>query len=241
MLEWPVFSTLDLGICGRSLALMHEVGDDSPGAADDEETSPGSPLDADHLPKELVRAASEYFLLNVHAKNPILDLENYEKAVTTCCTAGFTNTASSALVVSLFSRCSVCHISDPCTQSITCALGLVSQAYVTVGSRAYQPPKKDRGLRAHTEKFVKYGKSVLGAKRPSLLVTQCYFFCGVYEMFVLRPVTAWIHFSQASLHLKLHIQARPFSSSGGDAAERALVQRLYWSCMQSEWLVILAV
>lgn len=72
----------------------------------------------------------------------------------------------------------------------------------------------------------------------SLLTTQCHFFCGVYAMYSIRPVTAWLYFSQASLHLKIHLlSSRPFAQEQSESPKGRLMQRLYWSCMQSEMYV----
>lgn len=112
---------------------------------------------------------------------------------------------------------------------------MISTAYGPAGSAQHEEQVwRAEASRALAERCFARGRAILGLQAPSLLSTQCLFFCGVYEMFTLRPVDAWLHFSQASLQLRLHIQSRTFSPEEYLTADGRLIQRLYWSCMQSE-------
>jgi hypothetical protein len=77
---------------------------------------------------------------------------------------------------------------------------------------------------------------ILSVSAPSLTAIQCLFFCGVYQMYLVRPVDAYSYFNRASTQLKLHLLGkRPFDFHGPESTESRLLRRLYWSCMQSEW------
>lgn len=79
-------------------------------------------------------------------------------------------------------------------------------------------------------------KKRIGLIESSLLSVQCQFLCGVLEMYLLNPLKAWYHFSHACEQFR-NQQWRSAHKRGGDMSRetRRLEQRLYWSCMKSEW------
>ncbi|OLN97276.1 Positive regulator of purine utilization 6 [Colletotrichum chlorophyti] len=210
----------------RSLAIIHEIElESSPLSASSEgpgeaQTDSDLRTEGDSLvDPEVIGSAIESFLQNVHSKNPILEPQSLKDAARECAKNGFSHNVQSALVAT------------------ACALGLVSSPY-----RASRMAASDGGramfltpeLRTLAQSYITRGREILISQLPSLSTIQCLFFSGVYEMFCLRPVPAWLHFSQASLQLKLQIHRRSFSPEGFRDADGRLVQRLYWSCMQSE-------
>jgi hypothetical protein len=82
-------------------------------------------------------------------------------------------------------------------------------------------------------------KKRIGLIEPSLLSVQCVFLCGVLEMYLMNTLQAWHCINQACVQLRnlLWIQENYQSSYFGQASQgtRHLAQRLYWSCMKSEW------
>ncbi|ENH64785.1 hypothetical protein FOC1_g10000922 [Fusarium oxysporum f. sp. cubense race 1] len=211
ILEWPVFEDLTSLRKGQSLAIADSDSEDynvSPGNPTEQSSEAagvGLDIEIDH--------AIHMFLQNVHSKNPILDSRLLAEAVRCCSENGFDTSKESALV------------------TIACALGLRSSPFVPSRDRKHVPRNSADD---QAEQLFRRGIQILALQSPSLLATQCRFFCGVYEMFCIRPVAAWLHFSQASLQLKLHIHSRTFSCPVDPSVDSGLLQRLYWSCMQSE-------
>ena len=82
----------------------------------------------------------------------------------------------------------------------------------------------------------------LGLLSPSLIHVQCLFLCGIFEMYLLNALQAWFYFNQACVQFQnLWTRSRRGCGSNPDASTevshkvRRLEQRLYWSCMKSEW------
>ncbi|KLO97498.1 uncharacterized protein LW93_3476 [Fusarium fujikuroi] len=214
ILEWPVFESLTSLRKGQSLAITDL---DSAG----HNPSPGNPTEQNPENREVehdfdIEYAIHMFLQNVHSKNPILDSRVLAEAVCRCSANGFDTSRESALVI------------------IACALGLRSSPFVPSRNTQHVPQDTSNDQAEH---LFRRGNQILALQPPSLLATQCRFFCGVYEMFCIRPVAAWLHFSQASLQLKLYIHSRTFSYPIHPSVDSGLLQRLYWSCMQSECII----
>lgn len=123
---------------------------------------------------------------------------------------------------------------------MACALGLIASPYVASsldfdGNRVRDPESSTANI---AEAFCMQARAIIGVLPFSLRKIQCLFFCGVYEMYCIRPVSAWLDFSQASMQLKVYLQCRTsMSQQEFETPEGRLIQRLYWSCMQSEWYV----
>ncbi|CCT76102.1 uncharacterized protein FFUJ_12049 [Fusarium fujikuroi IMI 58289] len=206
ILEWPVFESLTSLRKGQSLAITDS---DSAG----HNPSPGNPAEQNPENREVehdfdIEYAIHMFLQNVHSKNPILDSRVLAEAVCRCSANGFDTSRESALVI------------------IACALGLRSSPFVPSRNTQHVPQDTSNDQAEH---LFRRGNQILALQPPSLLATQCRFFCGVYEMFCIRPVAAWLHFSQASLQLKLYIHSRTFSYPLHPSVDSGLLQRLYWS------------
>lgn len=81
-------------------------------------------------------------------------------------------------------------------------------------------------------------KKRIGLLHPSLLYLQCLFLLGVYEMYCLKPMQAWLYFNRACVDLRNVLWARDQRQATDDPETmrktRRLEQRLYWSCMKSE-------
>lgn len=78
-----------------------------------------------------------------------------------------------------------------------------------------------------------------GLLEISITAGQCHVLSGIYLMYTLRPLQAWLAFHQAgstySLYLKRHAA---FSDQaidpGHDTKQKRLEQRLYWTVLKSE-------
>jgi hypothetical protein len=83
------------------------------------------------------------------------------------------------------------------------------------------------------ETYYTASRKRIGLLDNSVLATQCAFLIGVYEMYSLRPLKAWLSFNHActTFQAYLHTRARQVSNS---RSSRLLEQRLYWSCLKSE-------
>lgn len=119
-------------------------------------------------------------------------------------------------------------------KAIACALGLIASPYTALSNeQSWQA--SGRSDKQAAQAFYKKARIIVSTLPPSLLSIKCLFFCGVYEMYAIRPVTAWLHFSQASLQLKLHLLSTHSSTEEEfESSTGRLLRRLYWSCMQSE-------
>lgn len=82
-------------------------------------------------------------------------------------------------------------------------------------------------------------KKRLGLMEPSSLYVQCLFLCGVLEMYHMDALRAWHFFNQACVQFRNLLWRHGHSQSVGGGQitteTRRLEQRLYWSCMKSEW------
>jgi hypothetical protein len=58
-------------------------------------------------------------------------------------------------------------------------------------------------------------------------------------MYLLNPLKAWYYFSDASTQFRDHLWRTTHKRSGQVMSRemKRLEQRLYWSCMKSEWYV----
>jgi hypothetical protein len=65
------------------------------------------------------------------------------------------------------------------------------------------------------------------------LATQCYFLTGVYEMYSLRPLQAWLSFNRACTTFQTYLRTQSLPADYSHSSRR-VEQRLYWSCLKSE-------
>lgn len=121
-------------------------------------------------------------------------------------------------------------------QLITCAIACVSSQYQADPGFQASTSEADRG---RASAYYLAAKKRLGLIEPSLLSVQCLFFFGVLEMHLLKPIKAWHYFSQASGQFRNHLWRTAQKRCGQTMCceTKRLEQRLYWSCMKSEWYV----
>ncbi|CAI4212826.1 unnamed protein product [Parascedosporium putredinis] len=160
------------------------------------------------------------FLAYVHIKNPVLDVAEFKCYVREATENGIGWDGPSCLVL------------------IACSLGcLGSSDSFAEGPAGPSTPKDDQEIDAAMA-YYRAAKKRLGMIESPLLSIQCQFFCGVLEMFLLRPVKAWSYFHQACVLFRNYVWIRRARDAG--VAEprpreiQRLEQRLYWSCMKSE-------
>ncbi|OTB17820.1 hypothetical protein K445DRAFT_263021 [Daldinia sp. EC12] len=76
-------------------------------------------------------------------------------------------------------------------------------------------------------------KKRLGLLEPSILQVQRLFLCGVFGMYLLKPLRAWSYFHQASVSFRNFVWMQTQTRVGGIFETQRLEQRLHWSCMKS--------
>ena len=175
------------------------------------------------LEPEAVNRHLDNFFLNVHSKNPILD-----------------EASARALVQKVFT-----DIADrspaSCLAMLICALSCIAGPFgPSDGSKL--------GTRAHEESvhFFEMAQDRIGSLlvSPDIIGAQCFFLSGVYLMYMMQPVCAWRHFSQALAtcqHFPFIMRAQQLPSdhafspvstemASGDTQEQAV----YWSTWKSE-------
>ena len=82
------------------------------------------------------------------------------------------------------------------------------------------------------ETYYNAARKRIGLLGNSVPATQCYFLIGVYEMYSLRPLRAWLSFNHACTTFQTCLHNRSRRVIGRSAKRRE--QRLYWSCLKSE-------
>ncbi|KAF5026957.1 hypothetical protein F66182_987 [Fusarium sp. NRRL 66182] len=176
LLEWPVFQELSPLLKGQSLATVHP---------DDHQAFQSAAID-------------------------LLVIEPAIHHSTTQCSAASRTglmRASSQLLL---------QVANPLVrdkvlitpQAVTCAVGLASSPFYpsgAIGLRDMQSPQQQQHTVQDAQPFFRKAREILSIQPPSLSLAQCHFFCGIYDMFCIRPVAAWLHFSQASLQLRLEL------------------------------------
>ncbi|KAF4442232.1 vegetative cell wall protein gp1 [Fusarium austroafricanum] len=167
---------------------------------------------------------SKRFLAYVHVKNPILDVKDYKIRVKHAAEHGLSWDGPSCLVL------------------ISCAVACLSVSFPIEEGIDGSPESTSSSTSSvvDTETAASYylaAKKRLGLLQPSLLSIQCFFFCGVYEMYCLRALQAWHYFNRASVDLRNILWTRNQRKHNQSITREAhrLEQRLYWSCVKSEY------
>ncbi|KAJ5371235.1 uncharacterized protein N7496_007327 [Penicillium cataractarum] len=180
---------------------------------------------------------SKYPPDHVHIKNPILE------------TKMIWNYAQRVAEDGVGWDCSSCFV------MLVCALGCVAQPYHpapthveeqvlaslrTLGRTEVTSLKlHDRSLQ-DGEKYFNLARRRLGSLFLGIRAAQCHFLAGIYLMYTMRPLQAWLEFHSATRAYQVYVQcqARRGAHAGALAPEmskrRKLEQRLYWSCYKSE-------
>ncbi|KAH6611694.1 hypothetical protein C7974DRAFT_407198 [Boeremia exigua] len=165
-------------------------------------------------------ALVEKFFLNVHIKNPILNVSETMSMAKDAMEHGFKWDAPSCLVL------------------LACALGCLSLPYRSdfVTSDLVQGPNPrcsidDADDYPTAESYYVAALKRISLLKCSILTTQCHFLCGVYEMYSLRPLRAWNSFNRACVMFQIYLRAKDRTKAG---VNESLERRLYWSCLKSE-------
>ncbi|KAF5251284.1 hypothetical protein FANTH_3576 [Fusarium anthophilum] len=155
---------------------------------------------------------SKRFLAYVHVKNPILDVKDYKNKVREAAENG--PRWDACLSVPFHTEADVDGSPASTRSSATTVIDPDTAA-------SYYLAAKKR----------------LGLLQPSLLYIQCLFLCGIYEMYCLHPLQAWFHFNRACVDLRniLWTRSQKKSNQATTQETRRLEQRLYWSCVKTEY------
>ncbi|KAM5345649.1 hypothetical protein ACJ41O_011510 [Fusarium nematophilum] len=223
ILHWPIYDGLVPDI--QSFVLESEQDVDASGT-EPRPTRGGSlgrgVQEDDFIP------LSKKFLAYVHVKNPILDVADYKSKVRDAAENGPRWDGPSCLVL------------------ISCALACLSAPFHSEVGLDGTPESTRSTASACVDQetaasYYLAAKKRLGLLQPSLLYIQCLFLCGVHEMYCLRPLQAWFHFNRACVDLRNLLWARsqrrpnPMGSHDISREMHRLEQRLYWSCVKSEY------
>ncbi|KAJ8114212.1 hypothetical protein OPT61_g3858 [Boeremia exigua] len=194
--------------------------------SDRETEEPLSHLDASlqvgSVNEEQVPALIQNFLRHVHIKNPVVDAEMLISHAHQISKEGVKWDAASCLVI------------------LACALGCVAKPFhVDISDSPYISIKRDNNALRNGETYFACARMRFGLLKAGTTTTQCHFLAGVYLMYTMRPLSAWMQFRSASesYHLYLDFQK---SRQGRPTAvpltikQRSLEQGLYWSCYKSE-------
>ncbi|KAF5622962.1 heterokaryon incompatibility protein [Fusarium sp. NRRL 52700] len=216
IMRWPIFQGLVPEVHSFVLELDEDIESRS---SDARGISAGRGVqEEDFIP------LSKRFLAYVHVKNPILDVKDYKKKVKEAAENGPRWDGASCLVL------------------ISCAIACLSVPFHTEtdvdGSPASTRSSTTTVVDPETAaSYYLAAKKRLGLLQPSLLCIQCQFLCGIYEMYCLHPLQAWFHFNRACVDVRniLWTRSQKKSSQGITQETRRLEQRLYWSCVKTEY------
>ncbi|KAF4437259.1 heterokaryon incompatibility [Fusarium acutatum] len=216
IMRWPILQGLVPDVLSFVLELNEDV---EAGPSDARGVSGGRGVqEEDFIP------LSKRFLAYVHVKNPILDVKDYKKKVREAAENGPRWDGASCLVL------------------VSCAIACLSVPFHTEadvdGSPASTRSLTSAAIDPDTAaSYYLAAKKRLGLLQPSLLYIQCLFLCGIYEMYCLRPPQAWFHFNRACVDLRniLWTRSQKKSSQATTQETRRLEQRLYWSCVKTEY------
>ncbi|KAJ4263517.1 hypothetical protein NW762_006336 [Fusarium torreyae] len=233
ILRWPIFEGLVFDV--HSFVLESESNSETSRSEIGGSLGRGVQED-DFIP------LSKKFLAYVHVKNPILDVRDYKAKVRDAAENGPGWDGPSCLVVGVEdTKYAVEHRADH-SQLISCALACLSAPFHSEVDINGTPESTRSSTAAFLDpdtaaSYYLAAKKRLGLLQPSLLYIQCLFLCGVYEMYCLRPLQAWFHFNRACVDLRniLWTRSQNKSSNTISREKHRLEQRLYWSCVKSEY------
>ncbi|KAI1034769.1 hypothetical protein LB504_004602 [Fusarium proliferatum] len=216
IMRWPIFQ----GLVPEAQSFVLELNEDVEAVSSNARgVSAGRGVqEEDFIP------LSKRFLAYVHVKNPILDVKDYKKKVREAAENGPQWDGASCLVL------------------ISCAIACLSVPFHTEadvdGSPASTRSSTNTVIDPDTAaSYYLAAKKRLGLLQPSLLYIQCLFLCGIYEMYCLHPLQAWFHFNRACVDLRniLWTRSQKKSNQATTQETRRLEQRLYWSCVKTEY------
>ncbi|KAF4449338.1 vegetative cell wall gp1 [Fusarium albosuccineum] len=221
IMRWPILE----GLVPDVHSLVLESEQDTESCRTDPRVERGASLGRGVQEDDFI-PLSKRFLAYVHVKNPILDVADYKAKVRDAAENGPRWDGASCLVL------------------ISCALACLSAPFQTEGGVNATPESTRSSASACVDQdtassYFLAAKKRLGLLQPSLLYIQCLFLCGVYEMYALHPLQAWFHFNRACVDLRNLLWARSQGRPGGSHTisreTHRLEQRLYWSCLKSEY------
>lgn len=154
------------------------------------------------------------FLAYVHVKNPILDPSSLRSMARDISDEGFKWDERSCLVL------------------IACALAYLAVPFELTKPEKHSTSQSDAREYATAETYYTAARKRIGLLGNSVPATQCYFLIGVYEMYSLRPLRAWLSFNHACTTFQTCLHSR--SRRAVSRSAKRLEQRLYWSCLKSE-------
>jgi hypothetical protein len=164
--------------------------------------------------EENVLALIREFLEKVHIKNPILDADHLTDLARDVAENGFKWDTASCLVM------------------IACALASLAKPFELEKPRPGEVSTHDALDYPTAEAYYTGARKRIGLLESSIMSAQCEFLIGVYEMYSIRPLKAWLSFNRACLILQTCLQAR--SGTMLSRSQKRLEQRLYWTCLKSE-------
>ncbi|KAL4920465.1 hypothetical protein BDW62DRAFT_208970 [Aspergillus aurantiobrunneus] len=165
--------------------------------------------------EEDVPSLIERFLENVHTKNPILDPSELRKSSRCTGEDGFQWDGPSCVIL------------------IYCALGTVSRPFSPEVPGRQDKSRLDGRDYGTGESYYTAARKRIGLLEPSIMATQCAFLIGVYEMFSMRLLRAWLSFNRACTFFQTYLHSSSFSQPLEQSSE-TVRSRLYWSCLKSD-------
>lgn len=220
VLKWPILQ--DCGFDPDALDSLF---------ASEPETAPPGLERSQGVVEEDIPAHVRRFLTNVHTKNPVVDHRQLTRDARHIAEHGLSWNAPTCIVVRAQQSSSdrVRRLADQAPQLLACALGILSQPFRRTTVSQPREPTADRAL---ADAYYAAARKRIGLLDPSSLpYLQARFLSGVYEMYTLRPLDAWHSFHSACSAMQLYLQKR----APGNDEIRDLEQRVYWSCLKSEW------
>ncbi|KAK9311942.1 hypothetical protein V1524DRAFT_387052 [Lipomyces starkeyi] len=202
ILEWPIFD--------RSHDMVSVI--DSLCATDNY----NDVVDTGDMPTNEVCSLIDRFWLNVHIKNPILELQSLRASAAKVMKDGFGFDPSSCLLL------------------YVCALGAISTPYT------YPQTNVDRSsiavdyssIQHSLRYFNEASKRLSAVPHYSVLEIQCYILSGIYQMFIMRPLDAWRQFHTASVSCQIYLKRNRYKLSNESSG--SVEQRLFWTVLKSE-------
>ncbi|KAL4887386.1 hypothetical protein BJY04DRAFT_175796 [Aspergillus karnatakaensis] len=155
------------------------------------------------------------FLENVHTKNPILDPIELRKLSRRIGEDGFQWDGASCLIL------------------ISCALGTVAKPLSMGTPGAHITSSLDGLDHATAESYYTAARKRTGLLDSSIIAIQCAFLVGVYEMYSMRPLRAWLSFNRACTYFQTYLHSSSFCQANEQSSE-TVKSRLYWSCLKSD-------
>ncbi|KAH7399863.1 hypothetical protein BKA64DRAFT_642021 [Cadophora sp. MPI-SDFR-AT-0126] len=202
ILQWPIFQAkFPAGCLDESFALFSEASTDHVPIED----AYGSPRKSNWghphhgvfgVHEEEIEGLVEEFLALVHIKNPILHPDSLRLYARNVAEYGPQWDSRSCLVY------------------LASSLGCLAKSFQSKDFRpadSAEPNERTsteqdyQNLR-HAEAYYTLARKRIGLLLPSIMTAHCYFFCGVYLMYIVQPLQAWNNFYQAST--LCHIEMR---------------------------------